>query len=123
VCELWLVGMGPKRLPSSALVGGFGSLGTYTNYGLYWELHPVLQSVVCSRFPARVLKVVAYRYGNKGDLEVTIQRCRAWITWWWPCGMESKDRVPLISACIYLFELVYVYLLAHPIYLCLVMIV
>ncbi|QCD96908.1 hypothetical protein DEO72_LG6g1618 [Vigna unguiculata] len=24
--------------------------------------------------------------GKKGDLEVTIQRCRPWITWWWPCA-------------------------------------
>jgi len=37
--------------------------------------------------------------------------------------MESKDKVPLMNVCIYLFELLYVYLLAHPICLCLVMII
>ena len=58
---LWLTQMGPGRLPSSALAGKFGSLGTDMNYGLYWELDLALQSVVRSRFLARVLQVVACR--------------------------------------------------------------
>ena len=58
---LWLVRMGLGRFPSSALANEFGSLGTYTNYGSYWELHLALRSVVRSRFPTRVLQVVACR--------------------------------------------------------------
>jgi len=85
-----------------------GSLGTYTNYGSYWEFHLALKSVVRSKFLAYVLQVVACRCCSKGDLEVTIQRCKAWITWWWSCGIESKDRIPFMSVCLYLFELLYV---------------
>ena len=59
---LWLVWMGPGRLPSSVLADEFDSLGTDTNYGSYWELHLTLQSVVCSRFPSRVLQVMACRW-------------------------------------------------------------
>jgi len=59
---LWLVRMGPGRLSSSALAGEFGSLGTDTNYGSYWELHLVLRSVVRNKFPARVPQVVACRW-------------------------------------------------------------
>ena len=33
--ELWLVQMGPERLPSSTLANEFGSLGANTNYGSY----------------------------------------------------------------------------------------
>ena len=72
MCELWLVRIGPEKLPSSTVVREFGSLGTYTNYCSYWELHLVLRSVVRSRFPIRVLQVVACRCGNKRDLEVFI---------------------------------------------------
>jgi len=61
VCELWLVRMGPRGLPSSALPDEFGSLGTITNYGSYWELHVAFWSVVRNRFPARVLQVVVCR--------------------------------------------------------------
>ncbi|QCE10398.1 hypothetical protein DEO72_LG10g1628 [Vigna unguiculata] len=53
---------GPRRLPSSALASEFGSLGTNMNYDSYWELHLALQSVVRSRFPTRVLQVVACRW-------------------------------------------------------------
>jgi len=62
-----------------------------------------LWSVVHSSFLARVLQVVACRCGSKGDLEVTIQRCRTWITWWWSCGLKSKDMVPLICVCTYIW--------------------
>jgi len=27
------------------------------------------------------------------------------MTWWWPCGMESKDRNSLMCVCAYIFEL------------------
>jgi len=53
--------MGPGRFPSLVLVGEFCSLGTNTNYGSYWEVNLALQSVVRSKFPARVLQVVTYR--------------------------------------------------------------
>jgi len=61
VCELWLVQMGLRRFPSSALAGEFGSLGTIMNYGSYWELHLTLRSVVRNRFSTCVLQVVACR--------------------------------------------------------------
>jgi len=61
--------MGPERLSSLMLVGEFGSLGTYTNYGSYWELHLTLRSMVHSRFPEHVLQVMACRSGSKGDLD------------------------------------------------------
>jgi len=51
VCKLWLVWMGPERLPSSALADEFGSIRTNTNYGSYWEneglCHHVNRSTVC----------------------------------------------------------------------------
>ena len=71
VFELWLVHMGPKWLPSLTLVADLVVLDI-TNYGSYEELHMALRSVVHSRFPACVLQVMAFRFGNKGDLKVFI---------------------------------------------------
>jgi len=54
--------MGAGRFPSSALANEFGILGTNMNYGSHWELHIALQSGARSRFPTRVLQVVACRW-------------------------------------------------------------
>ena len=72
VCELWLIRMDPRRLPTLVLTSDFGSLGTIINYCSYWELHLALRSVVRNRFLARVLQVVLVGRGNKGYLEVVI---------------------------------------------------
>jgi len=29
-------------------------------------------------------------------LEILIRRHKTWLTWWWPCDMESKEGIPLV---------------------------
>jgi len=94
--------MDSRRLPSLVLAGEFGSIGTIMNCCPYWKPHLRYGVWSVASFPHMFYKLWLVGGGNKGYLEVIIQRRRTWITWWWPCGMESKDRVPLMSVCIYI---------------------
>ena len=65
VCWLWLVRMGPDRLPSSVLADEFGSLGTLQTMFIIgnstWRYGVLSVALV----PARALSVVADRFGSK----------------------------------------------------------
>jgi len=66
-------------------------------------------------------------------LGVITRRCRTRFTWWWPCGMaltkgtfpDVNDVLYMYMSVLYLYEYINIWfiLLAHPICLCLAIIV
>jgi len=64
--------MGLERLPSSMLAGEFGSLGTNTKYGSYWEHHMRYRVWSIVGFLHMFYKLWLVGGGSKGYLEVII---------------------------------------------------
>ena len=99
VCWLWSVRISPDRLPSSVVSWRVWYSWDVANYVRIWELNLALRCLIRSNgFPHVLYRLWPIGMGAR-HLGVVTRRRRTRLTWLWPCGMESKDGIPLMWLC------------------------